>query len=124
MIRSLRKDWQEVEWKNRIAPVVSTLQNVNVSQDYIVTDLSMVFQVFGGSTVRIVDQYSVGTMISSNVLTRSLKEARTVWWLGRYGADDEDRKRYPGFYQFVQKYDTRGCRVVSGPFSLCRLLVQ
>jgi hypothetical protein len=81
MTRSLRKEWQEVEWENRIAPVVSTLQNVNASQDYIVTDLSMVFQVFGASTVRIVDQYSIGTAIPSNVLVQSLKEARTVWWL-------------------------------------------
>ncbi len=124
MARSLRREWQEVEWENRIAPVVSTLQNVNVSRDYIVTELSMVFQVFGASTVRIVDQYSVGTAIPSNVLVQSLKEARTVWWLRRNGANDEDMKRYPDFYRFVQQYDPRDCARVPGPFSLCRLMVR
>lgn len=123
MTRSLRKEWQEVEWENRIAPVENTLQTVKASQDYIVTDLSVVFQVFGTSTVRIVDSYSVGRVIPTNVLVQSLKEARTVWWLRRNGANDEDMKRYPGFYQFVQEYDPRGCARVPGPFSLCRLIV-
>jgi hypothetical protein len=124
MTRSLRKEWQEVEWENRIAPVVSTLQNVNTSHDYIVTDLSMVFQVFGASTARIVDQYSVGTAIPSNVLVQSLKGARTVWWLRRNGTDDEDKKRYPRFYQFVQQYNQMEYVKVSGSFSLCRLRIR
>jgi hypothetical protein len=124
MTRSLRKEWQEVEWENRIAPVVSTLQNVNANQDYVVTNLSMVFQVFGASTVRIVDQYSVGAAIPSNVLVQSLKEAQTVWWLRHNGTDDEDMERYPGFYQFIRQYDLRNCARIPGPFSLCRLIVR
>jgi hypothetical protein len=124
MTRSLRKEWQEVEWENRIGPVLSTLQKVNASQDYVVTDLSVIFQVFGASTVRIVDSYSVGTVIPTNVLVQNLKEARTVWWLRPDGTDDEDMKRYPGFYQFVQQYDPGDCARVPGPFSLCRLMAR
>jgi hypothetical protein len=124
MTRSLRKEWQEVEWENRIAPVLNTLQNVNATQDYIVTDLSLVFQVFGASTVRIVDAYSVGKVIPTDELVQNLKEARTVWWLRHNGGDEADIKRYPGFHQFVQQYASGKCASIPGPFSLCRLTLR
>jgi hypothetical protein len=124
MDRSLRKELQEIEWENRIAPVHDTLQRVQAGRDYVVTDLSIVFQVFGGAETRIVDAYSVDTIIPMDRLLETLKDARTVWWLQRNGPDDADRKRYPGLYRFLQTYGLSECGRVSGPYSLCRLTAK
>jgi hypothetical protein len=122
MTWSLRNEWQQVEWQNRIAPVISTLQSVKENEDYVISDLSVVFQVFGASTIRIVDADSIGTEIPTNMLFQNLK-TRTVWWLRRTQVSPADIKRYPGFYEFVRQYDGTKCTTLPGPFSLCRIFV-
>ncbi|THD68424.1 MAG: hypothetical protein E7813_10360 [Bradyrhizobium sp.] len=124
MIHSLHTEWGDEEWDNRISPVLNTLQKVSPREDYILTNLSVIFQVFAGSNVRIVDSYSVGTALPVDSLIKDLKTAHTIWWLRPNDADVEDTKRYPEFYQFVQQYEVTECASGFGPYSLCHLIVR
>src|SRR5436309_15697223 len=53
MSRWLRADWSREERKTRIAPVIQTLSSVQEDQDIVITDLSVVFQVFGGPGTKV-----------------------------------------------------------------------
>ena len=117
-----RHYFYEDEQYVRVRPVTNVLDYIKDDKDVLITSEPILFQIYGGANLRIIDFCSIGILFSGKEVDTLIKNSR-VYYLETISRDSIDQDRYRDQMRYIDtKPKEHVC--VGQNFTLFRLLTE
>jgi len=107
-VPELQRQLYQEESEIRITPVTETLELIGQKGELIITDKPLLFQIFGGPHLELLDVYSIKSEIGSHPMKEFLIKYDKIYFVRRKDFDsDADRKRFPNYRSVLDAFEAR-----------------
>ena len=99
---SLKNEYYNIEQKSRIIPVKETLKHINQANSSIITDMPLVFQIFGDDSLVLIDAPSLGRNRCRSFAMDMIMKGTEVYYLKSVAIRESyNNSRWPVAMKFI-----------------------
>jgi len=88
---SLKNEFYNIEQKSRIIPVKETLKHVNQTNSSIITDMPLVFQIFGNDSLVLIDLPSLAKSRNRSITMDIMNSGKNIYYLKRIVSNESNQ---------------------------------
>ena len=121
----LQRQLYQRESEARIKPVTNAIEFMGQKGELIITETPLLFQMFGGSHLELLDVYSIKSEIGSHSMKDLLLKYNNIYFVRRKDFDsEEDRKRFPGYREVLNTFEARKIKELGRGHDLYELKIK